>query len=73
MKNSKTFMKRMTVVLLAGTGLAGCIAVPVYDSPRAYGPVMAPAIVVPAFRPYYGGGYGGGYRGGYYGGGHGRW
>lgn len=73
MKNSKTLGKTVAIVLLAGTGLAGCIAVPVYDTPRAYGPVMAPAIVVgPVFRPYYGGGYGG-YRGGYYGGGHGRW
>jgi hypothetical protein len=71
MKNSKTFVKRAAIVLLVGTGLAGCIAVPVYDSPRAYGPVLAPAIVVgPVFRPYYGGG---GYRGGYYGGGRGRW
>ena len=69
MKNSKTLAKTVAIVLLAGTGLAGCIAVPVYDTPRVYGPVLAPAIVVgPVFRPYYGG-----YRGGYYGGGRGRW
>ena len=70
MKNSKTLVKAVAIVLLAGAGLAGCIAVPVYDTPRAYGPVLAPAIVVgPVIRPYYSGGY----RGGYYGGGHGRW
>jgi hypothetical protein len=68
MKNSKTLMKTVAVTLLAGTGLSGCIAVPVYDAPRAYGPVTAPAIAVgPVFRPYYG------YRGGNYGGPRGRW
>ena len=68
MKNSKTLVKTVAIVLLAGTGLAGCIAVPVYDAPRAYGPVVTPVIAVgPVYRPYYG------YRGGYYGGGHGRW
>lgn len=70
MKNSKTIMKTLAIALLAGAGLSGCIAVPVYDTPRAYGPVIAPAIVVgPVFRPYYGGGY----RGGYQGRSHGRW
>jgi hypothetical protein len=68
MKNSKTVMKTLALALLAGIGLAGCIAVPVYDTPRAYGPVIAPALVVgPVFRPYYG------YRGGYNGGPRGRW
>lgn len=58
MKNSKTMVKTLAIALLAGAGLSGCIAVPVYDTPRAYGPVVAPAIVVgPVFRPYYGGGY----------------
>lgn len=71
MKNSKTLMKTLALALLAGAGLSGCIAVPVYDTPRAYGPVIAPAIVVgPVFRPYYGAR---GYRGGYYGGPRGRW
>jgi hypothetical protein len=75
MKNSKTLVKTLAIALLAGAGLSGCIAVPVYDAPRAYGPV-APAIVVgPVFRPYYGGGgYRGGYGGGYgYGGPHGHY
>jgi hypothetical protein len=68
MKNSKKLVKALALALLAGTGLAGCIAVPVYDAPRGYGPLIAPAIVVgPVFRPYYGD------RGGYYGGGRGRW
>jgi hypothetical protein len=62
MKNSKTMIKTLAIALLAVAGLSGCIAVPVYDTPRAYGPVIAPAIVVgPIFRPYYGGG---GYRDG---------
>ena len=66
MKNSKTMFKALAIALLAGAGLSGCIAVPVYDSPRTYGPVIAPAIVVgPLFRPYY--------RGGYQGRSHGRW
>jgi hypothetical protein len=68
MKNTKTLIKTLAIALLAGTSLAGCIAVPVYEAPRAYGPAIAPAIVVgPVFRPYYG------YRGGNYGGPHGRW
>ncbi len=67
MKNSKTMLKTLAIALLAGAGLSGCIAVPVYDTPRAYGPVVAPAIVVgPVFRPYYGGR-------GYHGRSHGRW
>lgn len=70
MKNSKTLVKTLAIALLAGAGLSGCIAVPVYDSPRAYGPGGSPAIVVgPVFRPHYGGGY----RGGYQGRSHGRW
>jgi len=73
MKNAKTVVKTLAIALLAGAGLSGCIAVPVYDSPRAYGPVLAPAIVVgPVLRPYYGerGGYD---RGSNYHGGHRRW
>jgi len=71
MKNSKTVMKTLALALLAGAGLSGCIAVPVYDTPHAYGPVIAPAIVVgPVFRPYYGDRS---YRGGYHGGPRGRW
>jgi hypothetical protein len=58
-----TAMKTLAIALLAGAGLSGCIAVPVYDTPRAYGP---PAVVV---QPYFGYGYGGR---GYYGG-RGRW
>jgi hypothetical protein len=67
MKNSKTLMKTLAAALLAGVGLSGCIAVPVYDVPRAYGPAV---VVGPAYGPYYGDR---GYRGGYYGGPHGRW
>jgi hypothetical protein len=69
MKNAKkAVVKKLAIAMLAGAGLSGCIAVPVYDQPRAYGPVFAPAIVVgPVVRPYYG------ERGRYYGGGHGRW
>ena len=60
MKNSKILFRTAAIALLVGTSLAGCIAVPVYDAPRAYGPVIAPAVVVgPDYRPYYGGGYGG--------------
>jgi hypothetical protein len=70
MKTKKPVLKTISLALLAGLGLAGCVAVPVYDGPRVYGPVVAPAIVVaPVFRPYYG--YGG-YRGGHFGG-RGRW
>jgi hypothetical protein len=65
MENSKTLMKTLAIALLAGAGLSGCIAVPVYDAPRVYG---SPAVVV---QPYFG--FGSGYGGrGYYGG-HGRW
>ena len=63
-------MKTLAIALLAGAGLSGCIAVPVYDTPRAYGP---PAVAV---QPYFGlgFGYGYGYGGrGYYGGPRGRW
>ena len=47
-------MKTLLIALLAVIGLSGCVAVPVYDSPRGY---YAPA---PAYsfsyssRPYYG-------------------
>ena len=61
-------MKTLTIVLLAGLGLGGCVAVPAYGpgyGPPAYGP---PVVVVPAIR--FGYGYGGH---GYYGGGRGRW
>ena len=61
-------MKALAIALLAGASLSGCIAVPVYDTPRVYGP---PAIVVgPVVRPYYGYPV---YRGGYYGGPRGHW
>jgi hypothetical protein len=63
MEKSKTLMKTLVIALLAGASLSGCIAVPVYDTPRVYGP---PAVVV---QPFFGFGYGGGY----YGGRHGRW
>lgn len=60
-------MKRILLpVLLSTLGLAGCVAVPAYNTPYGYGPqgyAPAPAVVVqPAFvfRPY-------GYYGGYYG------
>ena len=29
-------MKKLTLVLLLATGLAGCVAYPVYERPRAY-------------------------------------
>ncbi len=71
MKNSKTILKTLAIALLAGAGLSGCIAVPVYDTPYGYGPGIAPAIVVgPLFRPYRGDH---GYRGGYSGGRRGGW
>ena len=71
MKTTNTTMKTLTIALLAGLGLAGCVAVPVYDGPRAYGPLIAPAIVVgPVVRPYFG--YRA-HRGGYYGGRHRGW
>jgi hypothetical protein len=69
-------MKRLTLVVLAVAGLAGCDAVPVHDAPYAYGsPAYSAPVVV---QPYIGLGFG--YYGrGYYGGrgGHrgryGRW
>ena len=61
MKTQNPILKTMTIALLAGLGLAGCVAVPVYDGPRGYGP--RPVVVVPVVRPYYGhGGYRGGHR-----------
>jgi hypothetical protein len=45
-------MKTLLIALLAIIGLSGCVAVPVYDSPRGY---YAPA-------PAYGYGYSYGYR-----------
>lgn len=73
MKTTKTTLKAFTIALLAGLGLSGCVAVPVYDGgPRAYGPpVYAPPTVV--LQPVIGFGFGYGYGGhGYYGG-HGHW
>ena len=32
----ETTMKKLTLVLLLATGLAGCVAYPVYERPRAY-------------------------------------
>ena len=62
-------MKRnLAIAVLASIGLAGCVAVPMYDTPVVY---SAPAVVYgpPAVvvRPYVYSGYG--YRGGrgYYG------
>ena len=66
-------MKKATIAaVLAVSGLAGCVAVPVYGGGGGYGGggyyAPPPAVVVrPAISlGYYGGGYGG-YRGGYYG------
>ncbi|MEO8143862.1 MAG: hypothetical protein ABI654_06565 [Betaproteobacteria bacterium] len=72
MKNSKPMLKKLALVLLAGAGLSGCVAVPY--GPSAYGgdpyygaPVYGPAVVVPSIS--LGIGLGGhGYRGG-----RGRW
>ena len=72
--NKEKIMKRLTLVVLAVAGLAGCVAVPVHDAPYAYGPpaYSAPAVVV---QPYFGLGLGFGYYGGrgYYGGHRGRY
>ncbi len=63
-------MKKILLpALLATLGLAGCIAVPAYDAPYAYGPpavyVAPPAVVL---RPWWGFGgrgyYGDGRHGG---------
>jgi hypothetical protein len=73
MKNSKTLIKTLAIVLLAGAGLSGCVAVPAYGpgyGPGAYGPsVYSPPVVV---APVFGFGFGGYGGRGYYGG-HGRW
>jgi hypothetical protein len=67
MKTKTRILKTLSIALLAGLGLAGCVAVPVYDGPRAYGPaVYAPPVVV---TPAIGFGYYG-YRGHRYGGRH---
>ena len=44
-------MKTLLIALLAVVGLSGCVAYPVYDSPRGY---YAPA---PAYGGYYSYGY----------------
>ena len=63
MKTKTNVMKTTAIAVLASLGLAGCVAVPLYDAPYGYAPPVAygpPAIVV---RPYVGYGYYGGYRG----------
>jgi hypothetical protein len=57
MEQKENTMKRLTLVLLAVAGLAGCVAVPVAE-PGVY--VAPPTVVV---QPYFYGGYY--YRGGY--------
>jgi len=76
MNTTKLTMKTLTIVLLAGFGLGGCVAVP-YGGGGYYGggPVVyAPPVAVGIGVGYYGGrgGYYGGHGGGYYGG-RGRW
>jgi hypothetical protein len=47
-------MKTLLIALLAIVGLSGCVAYPVYDSPRGY---YAPAPAYSysySYRPYYG-------------------
>lgn len=51
MDNTETIVKKLLVVLFAGLGLAGCVAVPVAE-PGVY--VAPPTVVV---QPYYYGGY----------------
>jgi PBP1b-binding outer membrane lipoprotein LpoB len=59
MTSKERTMKRILLLLLLSTlGLAGCVAVPAYSEPYAYGPpaYAAPAVVVqPTF--YYRSGY----------------
>ena len=56
--------KALLPVLLATLGLTGCVAVPAYDAPYAYGGpqvyVAPPSVVV---GPWWGFGYRGGHRG----------
>lgn len=53
--------KLLIGLVLSSLGLAGCVAVPAYDAPYAYGP--APVVVQPAVSfGYYGGYYRGGHR-----------
>lgn len=69
MKNHKPITKALAIALIAGAGLAGCVAVPAYGPPPGYGPqVYGPPVVI---EPWFGFGYYGGGRGHY--GGHGRW
>lgn len=53
--------KKLMVILAAGLALSGCVAVPVYDAPPAYGYYGVPAASVNLqyYRggPYYGPGY----------------
>ncbi len=66
MKNSKNVLRTSAIALLAGLGLAGCVAVPMYEGAGYYGP---PAVIaVPVLRPHYSRAHRGGYDGGRYGG-----
>ena len=64
MKTTNIVLKASSITLLAGLGLAGCVAVPAYGpdayGPPAYGPAVyaAPVVVVPTIR------FGVGYRDG---------
>lgn len=57
-------MKLATLLILACTGLAGCVVAPVGGPPGVYMAPIAPAVVV---QPSFGIGFG--YSRGYYGGG----
>jgi hypothetical protein len=54
-KTMRATMKTLLIALLAIVGLSGCVAVPVYESPRGY---YAPAPAYYSYgyssRPYYG-------------------
>ena len=70
MKTTNIVLKALSITLLAGLGLAGCVAVPAYGP--EYGPAAyaAPVVVVPTIGFGFGYGYGGHRR---YRGRDGRW
>jgi hypothetical protein len=52
-RTKEAIMKRLAIVLVAATGIAGCVAVPVAD-PGPYYYTPAPAVVVqPSVGFYY--------------------
>jgi len=55
MNHTETIMKKLALILIAGLGLAGCVAVPVGE-PGVY--VAPPTVVVQPYG-YYGYRYGG--------------